>query len=275
MSVVPAPENEVFAANRACARIALAVKANNGVTRRSRIREEGPLRVRCPGQPSAELEAVILNTAGGVAGGDRFNIDISVPSEARLVVTTAAAEKIYRALDDAAVITINLKVAAGATLAWLPQETILFDGARLARTIRIDIDRDSRLIIAEAIIFGRSGMGERVRHGRLLDRWQVYREGRIIHAEALRFEGEIGAKLSAAAVTNGGTAIATVLIAPAEESFLIGVRALRFVGEVAVSAWKGVLLIRLCAADGAALRHDLVAVLNAVRGGTLPRLWLN
>jgi urease accessory protein len=118
-------------------------------------------------------------------------------------------------------------------------------------------------------------MGERVRHGRLLDRWQVYRDGRIIHAEALRFEGEIGAKLSAAAVTNGGTAIATVLIVPAEESFLIGVRALRFVGEVAASAWKGVLLIRLCAADGAALRHDLVAVLNAVRSGALPRLWLN
>ena len=133
------------------------------------------MRVRCPGQPSAELEAVILNTAGGVASGDRFNIDISVPSEARLVVTTAAAEKIYRALDGDAVIAINLKVAAGATLAWLPQETILFDGARLARTIRIDIDRDARLIVAEAIIFGRSGMGETVRHGRLLDRWQVSR----------------------------------------------------------------------------------------------------
>ena len=97
MSVMPAPENEVFAANRASGRIALAVKADHGVTRRARIREEGPLRVRCPGQPSAELEAVILNTAGGVAGGDRFNINISVPSEARLVVTTAAAEKIYRA----------------------------------------------------------------------------------------------------------------------------------------------------------------------------------
>jgi urease accessory protein len=198
-----------------------------------------------------------------------------VASEARLVVTTAAAEKIYRALDDDALIAINLKVAAGATLAWLPQETILFDGARLARTIRIDIDRDARLIIGEAIIFGRLGMGETVRHGRLLDRWQVYREGRIIHAEALRFEGEIGAKLAAAAVTNGGTAIATVLIVPAEESSLIGVRALRFVGEVAASAWKGMLLIRLCAGDGAALRHDLVAVLNAVRSGALPRLWLN
>ncbi len=275
MSAVPVSANEVFAANRAVGRIALTVAANNGVTRRSRIREEGPLRVRCPGQPSAELEAVILNTAGGVAGGDRFDLDISVASQARLVVTTAAAEKIYRALDSDAVITIDLKVATGAALAWLPQETILFDGARLARTIRVDLDRDARLIACEAIIFGRSGMRETVRHGRLLDRWRVYREGRIVHAEAARFEDDIAATLAAAAVANGGSAFATVLIVPADESVLSAVRGLRVAGEVAASAWKGLLAVRLCAANGAALRRDLVAVLNAVRGGALPRLWLN
>lgn len=275
MSAVPVSANEVFAANRAVGRIALTVAANNGVTRRSRIREEGPLRVRCPGQPSAELEAVILNTAGGVAGGDRFDLDISVASQARLVVTTAAAEKIYRALDSDAVITIDLKVATGAALAWLPQETILFDGARLARTIRVDLDRDARLIACEAIIFGRSGMRETVRHGRLLDRWRVYREGRIVHAEAARFEDDIAATLAAAAVANGGSAFATVLIVPADELVLSAVRGLRVAGEVAASAWKGLLAVRLCAANGAALRRDLVAVLNAVRGGALPRLWLN
>jgi len=275
MSTASLPENEVFAANRAVGCIALTVGANNGVTRRSRIREEGPLRVRCPGQPSAELEAVILNTAGGVAGGDRFDVDISVASQARLVVTTAAAEKVYRALDSDAVITIDLKVGAGAALAWLPQETILFDGARLARTIRVDLDRDARLVACEAIIFGRSGMRETVRHGRLLDRWRIYREGRIVHAEAARFEDDIAATLAAAAVANGGSAFATVLIVPADESVLGAVRGLRVAGEVAASAWKELLAVRLCAANGAALRRDLVAVLNAVRGGALPRLWLN
>jgi urease accessory protein len=275
MSAVPAPADETLAANRAFGRIALSVRANNGETRRFRIREEGPLRVRCPGKPSPELESMILNTAGGVAGGDRFDIDISAAAQARLVVTTAAAEKIYRALDRDAVIAINLKLGEGAALAWLPQETILFDGARLSRTIRVDIEEDARLILAEAVIFGRSGMREIVRRGRLFDRWNVYRGGRIIHAEAVRFEGDIAASLAAAAVAKGGVAIATVLSIPAEESLLAGVRGMRFAGEVATSAWKGMQVIRLCAADGATLRRDLVAVLNAVRGGALPRLWLN
>jgi urease accessory protein len=275
MSAVPVCADEALAANRAFGRIVLAAKACNGATRRSRVREEGPLRVRCPGQPSAELEAVILNTAGGVAGGDRFDIEISVEPQSRLVVTTAAAEKIYRALDSEAVIAVSLRVGEGAALAWLPQETILFEGARLSRTIRIDIEGDARVIAAEAVVFGRSGMGETVHHGRLLDGWRIYCGGRIFHAEAARFEGDIATKLAAPAVANGGGAIATILSAPAEESLLAAVRGLRFAGEVAASAWKGMLAVRLCAADGAALRHDLAAIMKAVRGEAVPRLWLN
>lgn len=275
MSAVSAPAKDVFAANRAFGRVVLAVKTGAGMSRRSRIREEGPLRVRCPGSPSAELEAVILNTAGGVAGGDRFDVDISVQSGARLVVTTAAAEKVYRALGGDAVVNIKLDVAASGALAWLPQETILFDGAQLTRTIRIDTARDARLVFAEAIIFGRLGMGETVQKGLLLDRWRLYRDGRIFHAEAIRFDGEIASKLAAAAVAGGGTGIATLLVMPADESSLSAVRKLRFHGEVAASAWKELMVVRLCAPDGAALRHDLIAVLNTVRGGSLPRLWLN
>lgn len=273
MSAVPPAADDVFAANRAVGRIALAVKRDTGITRRARIREEGPLRVRCPGPRRAELEAIILNTAGGVAGGDRFDLDISVEAGARLAITTAAAEKIYRALDAQAGIAITLDVDAGGALAWLPQETILFDGARLARTIRVNLARDARLVLAEAIVFGRLGMGETVHGALLLDRWRVYREGRLIHAEALRFDGDIGAKLALRSVANGSTAIATILVAPAGESALAAVRGLAFRGEVGASAWKELMLVRMCAADGAALRHDLIAVLNTVRGALLPRLW--
>ena len=124
---------DIFAANRAAGRIALEVEASVGATRRSRVREEGPLRVRCPGPPAAELEAVIINTAGGVAGGDRLELDVAVGPGGRLVVTTAAAEKVYRTLEPAATIDVRLAVDAGAALAWLPQETILFDRARLER----------------------------------------------------------------------------------------------------------------------------------------------
>ena len=267
----------IFAANRAAGRIVLAVEASGGATRRSRVREEGPLRVRCPGPPAAELEAVIMNTAGGVAGGDRLELDVAVGPGGRLVVTTAAAEKVYRTLEPAAAINVRLAVDAGAALAWLPQETILFDRARLERSIEIDVAADAQLLVAEAIVFGRSGMGETVADGRLLDRWRLRRERHLIHAEATRLDGPVADKLAAPAVANGAVAVATVLAVPADEGIAAGVRALRagFRGEVGVSAWNGLAVVRLCAADGTALRHDLAAVITAIRGPPLPRLWMN
>jgi urease accessory protein len=266
-----------FAANRAVGRIALAVRAGAGVTRRARLREEGSLRVRCPGPACAELEAIIVNTAGGVAGGDRLTLDVTVEPGARLIVTTAAAEKVYRTLAPAATMDVKLEVGAAAALAWLPQETILFDRARFDRRIDIELAADARLLLAEAIVFGRSGMGEAVDDGALFDRWRLRRDGRLIHAEAMRLDGAVTAKLAQPAVANGGIALATVLAVPADEGTAASVRALgdRLHGEVGVSAWNGFAVVRLCAADGAALRRDLIAVLTELRGLPLPRLWLN
>ncbi len=277
MSTATAETARTFAANRAIGRIAFAVQAKAGVTRRTRVHEEGSLRVRFPGPASAELEAVIVNTAGGVAGGDRFALDVTVEPGARLVVTTAAAEKVYRTLEPDATIDVRLAVGATSSLAWLPRETILFNRARLRRTINIDLAEDARLLLAEAIVFGRSGMGEAVDAAGVFDRWHLRRGGRLIHAEAMRLDGAVAAKLAQPAVANGGVAVATVLIVPADEAVAAGFRALddQFLGEVGVSAWNGFAVVRLCAADGAALRHDLVAVLTAVHNGSLPRLWLN
>jgi urease accessory protein len=268
---------DTFAANRAVGRIALAVEARAGVTRRSRVGEEGSLRVRCPGQPASELEAVIVNTAGGVAGGDRFTLDVDVAPLARLVVTTAAAEKVYRTLEPAASIDVKLAVGSGGALAWLPQETILFDRARLNRSIEIDVAEGAQLLLAEAVVFGRAGMGEAVDDCSLFDRWRLRRNGALIHAEAVRLDGAGAAKLAKPAVAKGGIAVATVLVVPGDEATSESVRALdeEFRGEVGVSAWNGFAVIRLCAGDGAALRHDLVSVLTAIRGTALPRLWLN
>jgi urease accessory protein len=264
-----------FAANRAVGGITLAVRASGAVTRRARVREDGPLRVRCPGPISDELEAVIVNTGGGVAGGDRLRLDVTVEPGARLVVTTAAAEKVYRTLEAAATIDVKLSVGAAASLAWMPQEMIVFDRARLKRAIDIDLAADARLLLAEAIVFGRSGMGEAVRDGFLFDRWRLRRGGRLIHAEAMRLDGAVANKLAQPAVAKGGIALATVLIVPGEEA--AGVRALgnRLRGEAGASTWNGLTVVRLCAPDGAALRHDLLAVLAALRGAPLPRLWLN
>jgi urease accessory protein len=266
--------NEIFAANRAAGTIALAAGVKSGVTRRIRVAENGPLRVRFPGPESRSLEAMIVNTAGGIAGGDRHRIEIVAGEGARLTVTTAAAEKVYRSLGPSADIGVRLSGEPGSRLCWLPQETILFDRARLARRIEIDLSGDASLLMAEAVVFGRSAMGETMRHGALTDHWRLRRNGRLVFAETLRLDGAIAGQLAETAVTNGGAAIATVLAAPADEVAVERVRALSFSGEVGVSVWNGLAVARLCAKDGAVLRHDLTAVLTAL-GGELPRLWLH
>jgi urease accessory protein len=270
-------QEAIFAANRAVGRIALTVKAVAGVTRRARLHEQGALRLRCPGPSARELEAVIVNTAGGIAGGDRFGVDVTVESGAQLVVTTAAAEKLYRSAGAATAIDVRLAVAAGGELAWLPQETILFDRARLRRTIEVDLADDARLVLAEASIFGRSGMGEQMRDGLLFDRWRIRRNGRLAYADTVRLDGAIAAKLGGRAVANAGIAIATVLVLPGTDETVAGVRALgaTYRGEVGASAWNGLAAIRFVAPDGAALRHDLICALTVIRGTALPRLWLN
>jgi urease accessory protein len=267
---------KIFAANRAVGNVTLEVGAKGGMTRRMRVAEDGPLRVRFPGSDAGGLEAMIVNTAGGIAGGDRHRLDIAAGEGARLVVTTAAAEKVYRTLGPAAEIDVKLTAATGARLAWLPQETILFDRARLARRIEADLAEGASLLIAEAVVFGRSAMGEAVHEGFLSDGWRIRRNGALIFAETLRLGGSISRMLAEPAVGRGGVAIATVLAVPGDEAAADRVRALSegFSGEVGVSAWNGLAVARLCAKDGAELRADLAAVLTAL-GGELPRLWLN
>ena len=265
----------ILAANRAIGRITFAAHAVAGITRRSRLREEGALRLRCPGPPASELEAVIINTAGGIAGGDDFDIEIGVGAGARLSVTTAAAEKIYRSLGADATIGIKLKLAAGAELAWLPRETILFNASRVKRLIDVNLALDARLIFSEAIVFGRSGMGEAVEHGRLFDRWRIRRGGRLVHAEALQLDGAIAKRLAQPAVGKGAVAMGTLLLVPGNDEIARRVRALPGLSsEVGVSAWNGFAIVRLCAADGAMLRNDLLAIVATVREAPPPRLWL-
>jgi urease accessory protein len=266
---------KVFAANRAEGRIALAVAAQNGATRRTRVAEAGSLRVRFPGAPRRELEAMLVNTAGGMAGGDRFAIDISAGDDAELLVGTAAAEKIYRSIGPATQVSIRFDLAAGATLRWLPQETILFDHARLDRRIDVEMQEGASLLIGEAVVLGRSAMGETVEAGQLVDRWRVHVGGKLVFAESVRLTGAVARKLAEPAAAAGGHALATVLLVPSEDRHVEAVRAQSFFGEVGISGWNGIAVARLCARDGAILRRDLATVLGALDSGPLPKLWVD
>jgi urease accessory protein len=278
-SAVSAPLSAVaiFAANRARGRVSLALAATPGGVRRTANREEGSLRVRFPGACADAPEAVLVNTAGGIAGGDHFAVDLALDAGARLVVTTAAAEKIYRSLGSEARVEVTATLAAGAELTWLPQETILFDRARLARTITIALVPGAKLLLAETVVFGRAAMGETVQEGSFADRWRIRCDGRLIFAENFRLDGAVGARLNEAAVAGGRTALGTVLMAPGDDAAAAAVRAASgaFRGEVGVSAWNGIALARLAAQDGATLRHDLVVLLSALGRRAPPRIWLN
>ena len=252
--------SEVFAANRAVGAVKFDVALVDGVTRRRQLHESGSLRVRFPSPEAQGLSAVFVNTAGGIAGGDRFDIDIAAGEGARLTVTTAAAEKIYRAQGPAAQLNIALKAAAGSHLAWLPQETILFDRARVNRRIDIDLAENASLLLCEIVVFGRAAMGEKMLSGSFVDRWRLRRGGKLVFAETVRLDGDIGAKLARPAVAKGGVAIGTALIVPGDEALVTRIREASesFGGEVGISS-----LERLC--NGALLctrcgktprRHD-------------------
>ena len=266
---------EIFAANRATGRIALAVSGAGNRTRRTHVHEDGSLRVRFPNAAPELLETVLINTAGGMAGGDEFSVKLSLGAGASLLAGTAAAEKIYRSTGPDATISVAIDASAGSRCLWLPQESILFDRARLSRRIDVNLAMDASLVMAEAVVFGRSAMGEVVDEGRLIDRWRVRRGDRLIFAESVHLDGAIGTKLTQPAVAAGAVAIASVLVVPSDEEKAAAIRAIKehFIGELGISAWNGIAVARLCARDGAALRHDL-ALLLATLDVPLPRLWL-
>ncbi|MBR0685958.1 urease accessory protein UreD [Bradyrhizobium manausense] len=268
--------SSVFDANRARGAVRFDVHAREGVTRRGALHESGSLRVRFPSPEDDGLSGVFVNTAGGVAGGDRFDVEISAADAARLTLTTAAAEKVYRAPGAAAQLNVSLKAGAGAHLGWLPQETILFDRARVHRRFDIELDDAASLLLCEIVVFGRTAMGERVEQGEFVDRWRLRRGGRLVFAETIRLDGNIGAKLARSAVARGGAAIGTALIVPGREALVERIREAsdRFAGEVGISAWNGFAIARFCAQDAARLRADMMTVL-ARTGAALPRLWLN
>jgi urease accessory protein len=172
---------------------------------------------------------------------------------------------------------VTATLADGAELVWLPQETILFDRARLARTVAIALAPTAKLLFVETIVFGRSAMGETVHEGHLTDRWRIRRAGRLIFADNFRLDGPIANRLKETAIAGGCTAIGTVLMAPGDDTALAAVRAAfgQFHGEVGISAWDGIALARLAAPGGAALRHDLVVLLSALGRPALPRIWLS
>lgn len=255
----------------------LGFRADDGRTRVSRFYQEGAARARLPAVAAGTApEAVLMNTAGGLTGGDRMRVEVGVEDGASAVVTTQASEKIYRASEGVTRIGNRITVGRGARLEWLPQETIVFDRARLRRTLEVDLSGCSHVLLAEAMVFGRTAMGETLTAGGVHDGWRIRRDGRLVFADGLSLEGEDGV-LEGPTALDGGCALATVVLVSPDAEATLGAARVALEGRAAVggaSAWDGLLTARLAAVDGASLRAALLPLLTALRGGRrLPTVW--
>ncbi|MCE1235607.1 MAG: urease accessory protein UreD [Hyphomicrobiales bacterium] len=266
---------------RARGRAEVGFALRDGATRLARLAQEGQAKIRLPKVYGEEpATAVTINTAGGVAGGDRLIWGARFGAGVRACVTSQAAERVYRssATDGslAGEIETTLHVEAGAEAEWLPQETILFDRAHLSRRLTVEMAADARALMVESIVFGRTAMGEEVEDCRLVDRWRIRRGGRLVFADTFRVEGAAREILAGRATGGGARAFATlVLVAPDAEARLDGAReAIEAAGSVAgASAFDGLLVARLAGADARALRADLAKLIVHIRRAELPRVW--
>jgi urease accessory protein len=256
----------------------VAMSRRDGRVRLDRLFQQGCAKARFPRSGGSAPEVVLINTAGGVTGGDRIAWRLDAGAGAALVATTQAAERVYRSAGGAARIESRLTLGPGARLAWLPQETILFDGGRLDRSLAVEMAPDARLLALETLVLGRAAHGEVVRSGAVSDQWRIRRGGRLAHAEALRLDGDIERATAGVATLGGARAVATLVEVGPDAGMAVEAarRALGDLGPVtaAASAKAGdVLVVRMLATEAQALRAGLIRFLMAFRADPLPRVW--
>lgn len=240
------------------------------------LRMSGALKLLFPRGGDA-LQAMVVNSAGGITGGDRFRLEAEAGEGAALSVTTQAAERVYRAQPgERAEVSVRLKAAAGALLHWLPQETILFQACALRRRLRVELETDARLLLCEPMVFGRTAMGERLTEGWFSDRVEIFRDGARAFTDATRLGGDISAQLSGPATGAGSMAMAlAVYVAPDAEHQRDALRAALPEDALAGASLiaQDVMVARFLAPDGFGLRRLLVPALDRLSGNTLPRSW--
>jgi urease accessory protein len=220
------------------------------------------------------VQAVVVTTSGGLVGGDVLRIRVRAGPGAAALVTTQAAEKVYRSAGADVRLDVALEAGAGAWLEWLPQETILFDGARLRRRTTLDLAPGARCLAAEAVVFGRVARGETLTRGLLHDAWTVRRDGRPVWCDATRLDGDLPARLAAPAGFGGARAAATLVYAAADAgAWLAPARELIAAAggdggdglRGGVTLLPGLLVARWLATDPARLRRAAGAFWAAVR----------
>jgi urease accessory protein len=249
-----------------------------GRTRLSTLFQEGCGKIRLPNTHSGALEAVLINTAGGITGGDHLQWGADLGPGGHMVLTTQACERSYRSTGDFAHVETKLRVGAGAHLDWLPQETILYAASKLDRRLDVELAEGATLTAIEAVLLGRDAMGEDARDALLRDTWRIRRNGRLIHAEATRLSGA-DTERDSIALLAGCNAFATIvhIAASGDRATALSERIQADLPPgrgIAASVIGERLVIRAMAESGLHLRRLIVPTLVTLAGaGALPRLW--
>jgi urease accessory protein len=280
-STVQSAGVEISPHQRAVGELRVALRRRGAATVLDNLRQAGCLKARFPhGDDDNWLDVAMLNTSGGVAGGDRLDIGLALQAGARATFAAQAAERFYRALPGTAPARLRTEivVADGAAAEWLPQETILFDRCKLDRVLDVRLSGDARFLGLEMLVFGRAAMGETVDQAELSDSIRVHRDGKPILWDAIRLHGDVGRILARPAVAQGARAVATlVMVAPDVATLLEPVRAAlaEAPAETGASCWDGMLVVRALAESGAGLRQAMIMALHVLRDArALPRVWM-
>ncbi len=284
MPSVAVIQNVAHNLQRSSGQTRLSFKSVAAVTRISDLYQQGCCKVRFPQKTDDSVEAVLLNTAGGLTDGDIITNELLWKAGSRATVTTQAAERVYRAAsEDTAHVQTQIRIEADCVACWLPQETIVFDGSRLARTLDIDLSSGSRLIAHESTVFGRAAMGENVESGRVSDRWRIRIDGRLAFADSFlvddRLTGSIDAYLKRRSAAHAARCMSTVVIVGADNDGLVEyVRDLDTSPPTRVGATSlgQIALVRILAADSQSMRAVFTRVfaeIGSTFGLELPRVW--
>lgn len=239
------------------------------------LRQEGSFRALFPRGQSDGIETVILNTAGGITGGDRFFVNGVAHDNALLTMTTQAAERIYRAKDaHAGILNTTLHIGKNARLNWLPQETILFDGCVLSRRLTVSLTASSTFLMVEPVVFGRLTSNETMTSGHFTDRVTITRDGLPIYIDSTEMSDNMAEHLSHKAIGGRAAAMANVVFYNQNAArFLDHIRTLLPKSAGATMLSEELLVIRMLAPDSYLLRKTLVPVLTHLNNNTLPKNW--
>ncbi|MEP2781391.1 MAG: urease accessory protein UreD [Pseudoruegeria sp.] len=261
---------------RAAGKAAVGMSMRGGRVCLDDLHQSGCAKVFLPQIHQPVPEVVFLNTAGGITGGDRLNYTLNVGAGAQVTGTTQTAERAYKSCGGTGEISVNLSVADGARLDWLPQETILFDESNVSRRSEVQLHGSASVLMVETVILGRMAMGEALNDLSFFDARHVLRDGVPVFIEPLKITGETLRARSGAAMFGEATALSTIaFVAQGAEDVAATLRDLDNdpAVSVAVSGWNGKTVLRLMAKDGWPLRLAVARIVTQLRGAPMPRVW--